>query len=127
MSVAQYKAKFTELARFAPHMVNTDYKKSQKFEGGLDLDVYDGIGVLKLPTYVEVLDRALMVEATLAAKKQTNASTTEWRGKRSGSNFWKGRSSFISKRQNTRSLSSSNQSSGSMLVCPECGRKHKGT
>ncbi|XP_028114599.1 uncharacterized protein LOC114312563 [Camellia sinensis] len=28
MSVAEYKAKFTELARFAPHMVDTDYKKA---------------------------------------------------------------------------------------------------
>ncbi|XP_028071506.1 uncharacterized protein LOC114273886 [Camellia sinensis] len=32
MSVAEYEAKFTELARFAPHMVDTDYKKARKFE-----------------------------------------------------------------------------------------------
>ncbi|XP_028083104.1 uncharacterized protein LOC114284405 [Camellia sinensis] len=41
MSVAEYKAKFTELARFAPHMVDTDYKKARKFEGGLDLEIFD--------------------------------------------------------------------------------------
>ena len=67
ISVAEYEARFTELAKFSPDMVNTDYKKAQKFEGGLDLDVYDRVGVLKLPTYVEVLDRASMVEAILAA------------------------------------------------------------
>ncbi|XP_028055428.1 uncharacterized protein LOC114259595 [Camellia sinensis] len=77
MFVAEYEAKFTELVRFAPHMVDTDYKKAQKFEGGLDLDVYNGMGVLKLPTYVEVLDRALMTEAILAAKKQAITPTTE--------------------------------------------------
>ncbi|XP_028052079.1 uncharacterized protein LOC114256624 [Camellia sinensis] len=38
MSVAEYEAKFTELAKFAPHIVDTDYKKAQKFEGGLDLE-----------------------------------------------------------------------------------------
>ncbi|XP_028109680.1 uncharacterized protein LOC114308060 [Camellia sinensis] len=80
MSVAEYEAKFTELARFAPHMADTDYKKAQKFEGELDLDVFDRVGILKLPTYVEVLDKALMAEAILAAKKQAPALTTEWKG-----------------------------------------------
>ncbi|XP_028064345.1 uncharacterized protein LOC114267504 isoform X2 [Camellia sinensis] len=39
MSIAEYEAKFTELAQFAPHMVDTNYKKVQKFEGGLTLEV----------------------------------------------------------------------------------------
>ncbi|XP_028089003.1 uncharacterized protein LOC114289466 [Camellia sinensis] len=127
MYVAEYEAKFTELARFAPYMVDTDYKKARKFEGGFDLDVFDQVGVLKLATYVELLDRALIAEATLAAMKQTKAPITEWRSKRPGSNFRKGRSSFTNKKQNTRSSSSSSQSNGSMPVCSECGRKHKGT
>ncbi|XP_028064495.1 structural maintenance of chromosomes protein 2-like [Camellia sinensis] len=41
MSVAEYEAKFTEFARFAPYRVDTDYKKAQKFEGRLDLEVFD--------------------------------------------------------------------------------------
>ncbi|XP_028095306.1 uncharacterized protein LOC114295282 [Camellia sinensis] len=124
MLVAEYEAKFTELACFSPHMVDTDYKKSRKFEGGLDLEVFDRVGILKLPTYVEVLNRALMTKAIIAAKTQTTTPTTEWRGKRVRFNFKKGRS--FSKKQNTGSSSSSSQSSGSMLVCPECGRKHRG-
>ncbi|XP_028085332.1 uncharacterized protein LOC114286366 [Camellia sinensis] len=84
ISVAEYEAKFTELARFASHMVDTDYKKAHKFEGGLDLDIFDRVGVLKLPTYIEVLNRSLMAEAILAAMKQSKAltTTTKWRGKR---------------------------------------------
>ncbi|XP_028075690.1 uncharacterized protein LOC114277928 [Camellia sinensis] len=69
MSVAEYEAKFIELARFVAHMVDTNYKKARKFEEGLDLDIFDRVGVLKIPTYVKVLDRALMAEANLAAKK----------------------------------------------------------
>ncbi|XP_028113512.1 uncharacterized protein LOC114311582 [Camellia sinensis] len=84
MSVAEYEAKFTELAIFAPHMVDTDYKKAHKFESGLDLDILDRVGVLNLPTYVNVLDRAFIAEAILAAKRQAPAPTTEWKGKRSG-------------------------------------------
>ncbi|XP_028056539.1 uncharacterized protein LOC114260590 [Camellia sinensis] len=124
MFVAEYEAKFTKLARFSPHMVDTDYKKARKFEGGLDLDILDRVGVLNLPTYVNVLDRALMVEAILVAKKQALVPTSEWRGKRSGSNFKRGRS-FL-KKQNTGSYSSLSQSSGSVPTCSECGRKHKG-
>ncbi|XP_028121421.1 uncharacterized protein LOC114318692 [Camellia sinensis] len=106
MSVAKCEAKFTELARFAPHMVDTDYKKARKFEGGLDLDILDRVGVLNLPTYVNVLDRALMAESILAAKKQTLAPRTDWTGKRYGNSFKKGRSFFGNKRQNTGSYSS---------------------
>ncbi|XP_028099455.1 uncharacterized protein LOC114298985 [Camellia sinensis] len=126
MFIAEYKAKFTELARFASHMVDTEYKKAQKFESGLDLEILDRIGVLNLPTYVNVLDMALMAETILVAKKQTPAPITEWKEKRSGFNFKKGRSFTVNKKQNTRSSSSSSQSSGSASVCTQCGRRHKG-
>ncbi|XP_028124407.1 uncharacterized protein LOC114321442 [Camellia sinensis] len=127
LSVAEYEGKFTKLARFAPHMADTDYKKARKFEGGLDLDIFDRVGILKLPTYVQVLDRFLMAEATLAAMRQSKApvtTTTEWRGKRSRYSFRKGRS-YVSKKQNTGSTSSSSQSSESILVCPDCRRRHR--
>ncbi|XP_028063710.1 uncharacterized protein LOC114266947, partial [Camellia sinensis] len=79
MSVTKYEAKCIELARFSLHMVGTDYKKAQKFEEGLDLEIFDRVAVFKLPTYVEVLDRALMAEAIITAKKQATTPTTEWR------------------------------------------------
>ncbi|XP_028106719.1 uncharacterized protein LOC114305792 [Camellia sinensis] len=61
-TVAKYEAQFAELARFAPHMVDTDYKKARKFEGGLRTAILDQINVLKLPTYVDVLERAVIAE-----------------------------------------------------------------
>ncbi|XP_028105337.1 uncharacterized protein LOC114304373 [Camellia sinensis] len=48
MSVAEYESKFTELARHTPHMVDADYKKARKFEGGLNVEILDRINVLKL-------------------------------------------------------------------------------
>ncbi|XP_028098491.1 uncharacterized protein LOC114298162 [Camellia sinensis] len=128
MSVAEHEAKFTELARFAPHMVDTDYKKVRKFEGGLDLEVFDRVGVLKLPTYVEVLDRSLMAKATIAAMRQSKAPvtiTTEWRGKRSKFGSKKSRS-FVSKKQNTGSTNSSSQRDRSNPICLDCGKRHRG-
>ncbi|WP_371357838.1 hypothetical protein [Salmonella sp. M205] len=35
MTVAQYSAKFTELARYCSHLVPTEAKKAQKFIKGL--------------------------------------------------------------------------------------------
>ncbi|XP_028083076.1 uncharacterized protein LOC114284365 [Camellia sinensis] len=91
MSVAKYEAKFTEFARYVPHMVDTDYKKARKFEGGLDVEVLDWINVLKLVKYVDVLDRALMTEANIATLKQVKTLVTEWKGKIQRLNFKKGR------------------------------------
>lgn len=34
MSVAEYKAKFVELSRFAPHMVEDEARKAYKFKRG---------------------------------------------------------------------------------------------
>ncbi|KAL7260962.1 hypothetical protein ACSBR1_006599 [Camellia fascicularis] len=69
MSVAEYESKFTELARYAPHMVDTDYKKARKFEGDLNVEILDRINVLKLLKYVDVLDRAIMAESNIEALK----------------------------------------------------------
>ncbi|XP_028097058.1 uncharacterized protein LOC114296928 [Camellia sinensis] len=69
MSVAEYEAKFTKLAHYAPHMVDTDYKKDRKFEGGLNVEILDRINVLKLLEYVDVLNRAIIVEANITALK----------------------------------------------------------
>jgi len=34
-TVLQYEAKFTELSRFAPHIVADDVRKAKKFQRGL--------------------------------------------------------------------------------------------
>ncbi|XP_028080767.1 uncharacterized protein LOC114282313 [Camellia sinensis] len=127
-TVAEYEAKFTELAGYVPHMVDTEYKKARKFEGGLDVEVLDRVNVLKLEKYVDVLDRSIIVEVNVAALKQAKALVIEWKGKRPGSNFKKGWNNFNTppnKRQNTGSFTSSSQGTNTP-ICPECGKRHKG-
>ncbi|XP_028104481.1 uncharacterized protein LOC114303546 [Camellia sinensis] len=77
-TVAEYDAQFAELARFAPHMVDTDYKKARKFEGGLRSSILDQVNMLKLPTYVDVLERAIIAEGNLTVQNRIS----EWKGKR---------------------------------------------
>ncbi|XP_028105744.1 uncharacterized protein LOC114304795 [Camellia sinensis] len=75
--VAEYEAQFTNLAPFTPHMVDTGYKKTRQSEGGLHDPILDKINVLKLPTYIDVLDRALVAEGNVANRKQK----FEWMGR----------------------------------------------
>ncbi|XP_028077124.1 uncharacterized protein LOC114279119 [Camellia sinensis] len=128
MSVTEYEAKFTELARYAPHMVDTNYKKAKKFEGGLDVEVLDRINVLKLVKYVDVLDRAIMAEANIVGLKQAKTPVNEWNGKKQGFNFKKGQNNSNNsqnKRQNTGSSNSSSQENDTS-ICPKCRKRHRG-
>ncbi|XP_028052526.1 uncharacterized protein LOC114257014 [Camellia sinensis] len=110
MIVAKYEAKFTELARFAPHMVDTDYKKARKFENSLRNDILERVNVLKLPTYVDVLDRAFMSETNMANRGKPLA---DWKAKMQG--LFSGKKS--SKKQNTGSSSTSGSTRNTAPTC----------
>ena len=69
-TVAEYEAQFIELAHFAPHMVDTNYKKARKFEGGLRDSILEKINVLKVDKYVDVLDRAIIAESNQANRNR---------------------------------------------------------
>ncbi|XP_028102912.1 uncharacterized protein LOC114302132 [Camellia sinensis] len=121
-TVAEYEAQFAELAQFAPHMVDTDYKKAQKFEGGLWGAILDRVNMLKLPTYVEVLERAVIAEGNIAAQNRI----TEWKGKRQNSQWSKGVTAPPNKKQNSGTSNVSTPRQDSIPVCVECGKKHHG-
>ncbi|XP_028063703.1 uncharacterized protein LOC114266943 [Camellia sinensis] len=77
MTVVEHEAKFTELARFAPHVVDTDYKKARHFEGGLRDDILEKLNVLKLETYIEIqyhLGKANTVADALSRKLIGNSA-----------------------------------------------------
>ncbi|XP_028124943.1 uncharacterized protein LOC114321905 [Camellia sinensis] len=64
-TVVEYDRAFTELARYAPHMVDDDYRKARKFESGLRGPIQDRVNMLNMPTYAGVLDKAILAEANL--------------------------------------------------------------
>ncbi|XP_028068902.1 uncharacterized protein LOC114271486 [Camellia sinensis] len=121
-TVAEYEAQFAELARFAPHMVDTDYKKVRKFEVGLRSAILDKVNILKLPTYVDVLERAVIAEGNLAAQSRI----FEWRGKRQNNQWVKGSATPPNKKQNSGTSSTTTSTQDSAPVCSECGRRHRG-
>ncbi|XP_074337388.1 uncharacterized protein LOC141674576 [Apium graveolens] len=49
-SVAEYEAKFTEMARLAPGYVNSKIQKAMRFQQGLKPEVHSGMAALQLKT-----------------------------------------------------------------------------
>ncbi|XP_030936300.1 uncharacterized protein LOC115961460 [Quercus lobata] len=60
--VLQYQAKFTELSRFAPHIVADDVRKAKKFQRGLRPSIKTRMAALRLKSYFEVVEIAKVVE-----------------------------------------------------------------
>ncbi|XP_028098103.1 uncharacterized protein LOC114297826 [Camellia sinensis] len=117
-TVAEYESQFTELARFVPYMVDTDYKKARKFEGGLRNSIQEKVNVLKLTKWVDVLDRALMSEAKMN-------QNSEWKGKKQDSDVNKESSRNKKSKSKTLSQDELAQRNNSASTCLECGKKHR--
>ncbi|XP_028088895.1 uncharacterized protein LOC114289377 [Camellia sinensis] len=116
-TVAEYEAQFTELARFAPHMVDTGYKKARKFEGGLRGTILDKINMLKLSTYVDVLERAVIAEGNLASQNRIS----EWKGKRQNIQWSKGTITPPNKKQNSGTSTTGQQQNGNRTATSSAG------
>ena len=63
MSVADYEAKFTELARFVPHYVDTEEKRARRFQQGLKPWIQSRVAVFELTNYSTVVQKAAIVES----------------------------------------------------------------
>ena len=62
MTVMDYVARFTELARFADDYVATDMAKVRRFENGLKLSIRGRIVGLRLPDMDSMVETALTIE-----------------------------------------------------------------
>ena len=65
MTVREYDMKFTSLSRYAKAMIPNDFEKAKKFERGLHPDVHFGVAMLRVQTYNDVLEVALIIEEEL--------------------------------------------------------------
>ena len=55
LTIGQYETKFTELARFAPHLIEEDSKKAKKFLPGLHPPIRSKLVPLLLDSYSKVV------------------------------------------------------------------------
>ena len=68
-TIAEYKEAFTNLVEDAPHLVSIDEMRVRRFEDGFRYEIKRVIRSLVLPTYANVLDRAIIVEKNEMEKK----------------------------------------------------------
>ncbi|CAA0839507.1 Unknown protein, partial [Striga hermonthica] len=79
LSVEEYEREFTRLSHFAPHMVDTDFKKSRRFLNGLQKDLRFVLSSHGSLTNAETILRAQQIAASqrleLDAAQQTVAQS----------------------------------------------------
>ena len=71
-TVADYQTDFTNLAVYAPYLVANDEMKARKFEEGLKHEIRKIVSPFQLPTYTEVLDRAILEESRKFNERKRN-------------------------------------------------------
>ena len=71
MTVIEYVARFTELARFVDDYVATDMAKVRRFENGLKLSIRGRIVGLRLPDMDSVVGTALTIEREIEDARST--------------------------------------------------------
>ncbi|XP_074336685.1 uncharacterized protein LOC141673855 [Apium graveolens] len=63
LSVTEYEAKFTELARFVPDQVDTDEKTAKRFQKGLKYWIQDKVAMFEMTSYVAVVQKAMVIKS----------------------------------------------------------------
>ena len=120
-TVAEYDRAFTELARYAPHMVDNEYRKARKFESGLRGPIQDRVNLLNMPTYAGVLDKAILAEANLnrsqsLGENQKKRQTYDNRQDQHNAE----------KKTNVDNSNNTNREGGTRPTCTSCQKRHFG-
>ncbi|XP_011621788.1 uncharacterized protein LOC105420304 [Amborella trichopoda] len=62
LNIDQYAAKFLELSRYAPHIINMEARKANKFERGLRPDIRGRVMSANLKAFSQLMDLARKIE-----------------------------------------------------------------
>jgi hypothetical protein len=62
MSVNEYVTKFTQLSRYAPHEVNTDWKKQECFMNGLNDGLAYALEAQDFENFLGMVNKAFVLE-----------------------------------------------------------------
>ncbi|XP_057792547.1 uncharacterized protein LOC131009274 [Salvia miltiorrhiza] len=100
MTIEEYERKFNELARFAPHLVDTEDKMIARFRKGLRIDIKGIMAAHVIDDFSDLVKRAEEVGTALGTNHPTSKSTNQpmkrkWENpNQSGGNFQDKRSKF---------------------------------
>ncbi|KAA0035974.1 hypothetical protein E5676_scaffold349G00360 [Cucumis melo var. makuwa] len=117
LSVVEYKKKFTELAKYAMALIDSETKRCRRFVDGLR-------GKIRTPVVPTVVrnDYAQLVDATLRVEKSMGVKSAS-----SGISGEEEKGSIENKKIKTIVSQESCWSSDKKQRCSECGKRHSGT
>ena len=121
MIVAYYEAKFTKLSCFAPQLIATEEEKALKFQYGLKPYLKNNISIMKLGIYLEIVDRSLIAKNDNEKLHQYRKQQRK-RNRSDGAYGNQAQKKFVSTRNQNKGKTTQN----SDVICPTCGKKHKG-
>ena len=99
MTVMDYVARFTELARFANDYVATDMAKVRRFENGLKLSIRASIVGLRLQDMDSMVRTALTIEREIEDARSTRDAGASSKRKESQSSSSSGKRQRVSSSQ----------------------------
>ncbi|KAL3719101.1 hypothetical protein ACJRO7_004104 [Eucalyptus globulus] len=123
MSKDQYEAKFPELAKYAPRLVEDPVDRARRFRDGLKPELKDKLVLFNLKNFNEMYERAHMIEKNMI--ERATASGSRFAPNQDNRPFGKGlmmgrRNPIPPNRKNYMGKPTPN----AMGVCWVCGRKH---
>ncbi|XP_028097674.1 uncharacterized protein LOC114297441 [Camellia sinensis] len=125
MSVTEYEVEFTRLSQYGKHLISTENLKARRFKEGLHPDIRDVILPIRLVTYTDIVDRAMIVERNVNSRKKF----TEKKKRRFDNFDGKKSSDFSPKKQNAgpSNVGRQNNNRGNKVPrCNTCGSFHSG-
>ncbi|KAL8121526.1 hypothetical protein AgCh_018308 [Apium graveolens] len=146
MSVVDYESKFEEFSRYVPSYVDTDRKKTKRFQQGLKPWIRGKVAIFELETYAGVVQKAMIAETeSEMSQKEKESKKRKVEGSEGQSqpgkfpNFKKGKfqpgRNFNFRRQNAgdrgqgnrpANVNQPNQLRLTFPDCQVCGKKHGG-
>ncbi|XP_074327575.1 uncharacterized protein LOC141665489 [Apium graveolens] len=70
MSVSEYLLRFLELSMFAPHQVDTEARKCQRFQEGMKPKIREKVSLLELEQFDKLVGKARIAERDYEARTQ---------------------------------------------------------
>ena len=120
MTVMDYVARFTELARFADDYVATNMAKVRRFENGLKLSIRARIVGLRLQDMDSMVETALAIEREMEDARNTPDASVSGKRKDSQSSSSSGKRQRSSSSRGSQSPSHPGQ--GQMRVIGQAGQ-----
>ncbi|XP_050909944.1 uncharacterized protein LOC127123807 [Lathyrus oleraceus] len=122
LSVTEYAAKFTELAKFYPHYdgANAEFSKCIKFENGLRPEIKKAVGYQKIRVFADLIDSCRIFEednnAHYKILSENRGRGKHSRGKPYETPVGKGKQKVIPGRRTSGGDASAN------VICFKCGK-----